>query len=125
MNAERNRCFVFLLVFGMVSWPAGSPTSFHCRALQQGVWEQAQPHLIGLFRQQSSARIAASQQLAAQLGLTEGVQQLEGEGSSAQVAQDPFCKLLDGGVSAQVTAACANRISSSFRSDRIATVCSS
>ena len=104
-------------MFGMVSWQAGSSTSFQCRALQQGTWEQAQSHLISLFRQQSSDRVAASQQLAAQLGLTEALQQLAGVASSAQVAQDPFCKLLDGGVSAQVTAACASRISSSFRSD--------
>ncbi len=88
------------------------------RASHQGFsqWEQAQPHLIGLFRHQPSARQAASAQLAAQLGLTEAQQQLPDKAGNAQVAQDPFAKLLDGGVTAQVTAACASRISSSFRS---------
>lgn len=88
------------------------------RASQQGFfqWEQAQPHLIGLFGQQSSARQAASKQLAAQLGLIEALRQLPDMAGNAQVAQDPFSKLLDGGVTAQVTAACASRISSSFRS---------
>ncbi len=88
------------------------------RASQQGFsqWEQAQPHLISLFRQQPSARQAASKQLAAQLGLTEALQHLPDTAGNAQVAQDPFAKLFDGGVTAQVTAACASRISSSFRS---------
>ena len=88
------------------------------RASQQGFspWEQAQPHVISLFRQQPTARQAASKQLAAQLGLTEALQQLPDKAGNAQVAQDPFAKLLDGGITAQVTAACASRISASFRS---------
>ncbi|DBA67372.1 TPA: hypothetical protein ACH3X2_001663 [Trebouxia sp. C0005] len=86
------------------------------RASQQGFsqWEQAQPHLISLFRQQPPARQAASRHLATQLGLTEALRQLPDKAGNAQVAQDPFAKLLDGGVTAQVTAACASRISSSF-----------
>ncbi|KAL0055596.1 hypothetical protein WJX82_002269 [Trebouxia sp. C0006] len=86
------------------------------RASQQGFsqWEQAQPHVISLFRQQPTARQAASKQLAAQLGLTEALQQLPDKAGNAQVAQDPFAKLLDGGITAQVTAACASRISASF-----------
>lgn len=88
------------------------------RASQQGFsqWEQAQPHLISLFRQQPSAGQAASEQLATQLGLTEALRPLPDKAGYAQVAQDPFYKLLDGGMTAQVTAACASRISSSFRS---------
>lgn len=92
--------------------------SYVYRASQQGFsqWEQAQPHLISLFRQQPPARQAASRHLATQLGLTEALRQLPDKAGNAQVAQDPFAKLLDGGVTAQVTAACASRISSSFRS---------
>lgn len=86
------------------------------RGCSQWDWDQAQPPLISLFRQQPSARQAASKQLATQLGLTEALRQLSDTASNAQVAQDPFAKLLDGGVTAQVTAACASRISSSFRS---------
>ncbi|DBB03962.1 TPA: hypothetical protein ACH3X1_013032 [Trebouxia sp. C0004] len=86
------------------------------RTSQQGFsqWEQAQPHLISLFRRQPSARQAASHCLASQLGLTEALRQLPDKAGNAQVAQDPFSKLLDGGVTAQVTAACASRVSSSF-----------
>jgi len=96
------------------------------RASQQGFsqWDQAQPHLISLFRQQPSARQAASHHLAAQLGLTEALRQLPDTAGNAQVAQDPFSKLLDGGTTAQVTAGCASRISSSFRSVLPAKCCS-
>ena len=67
---------------------------------------------MSLFRLQPAARQEASQLLLAHLGVKEQVAQ---DPCTRLISEDPLHKLLDGGVGAQVTAACASHISASFR----------
>ena len=88
-----------------------------CRGSQQdlSLWEQVQPQLTGLFSQQQAVRQTASSQLARQPACAAAVQLLADQPNGAEIAADPVGRVLDGGVSAHVTAICAGQVSSSFR----------
>ena len=88
-----------------------------CRASSLGLssWERLTPHLIGLFWQDKPARQAASRNLQAELGLGAALQDPPKSPRGHDVVSDPFGKLLDGGVTAPVTAALASQVSQSFR----------